>query len=112
MGRAGVTQLLAWMGLIAVLCVYAHWALQALGRRVPLPAPLQVLGRWARRLNAPFDADLRADRRRQERVQRARLQREAIARASEPVPLDEAVSWEGNVARAPFGRKPTRAKLH
>jgi hypothetical protein len=45
-------------------------------------------------------------------VQRARLQREAIARASEPVPLDEAVSWEGNVARAPFGRKPTRAKLH
>lgn len=108
-----MTQLLAWMGLIAVLCVYAHWALQALGRRVTLPGPLRGLVRLAQRLNAPFDADARADRRRQARVHRARLQREAIARASAPLPLDEPVSWEGNVARPRFGSKSrSGAELH
>lgn len=107
-----LTTLLAWMGLIAVLLISLHWALQAAGRRLPLPAPLRRLSGLLDGLARPFDADLRAERRRQQRVDRARIQREAIARASAPVPLDEAVSWEGNVASPQFGAKRPRQPLH
>ncbi|WP_374662550.1 hypothetical protein [Inhella sp.] len=107
-----LTDLLAWAGLIAVLLISLHWALQVAGRRLPLPAPLRRLSGLLDRLVHPFDPDHRAERRRQQRIDRARMQREAIARASAPVPLDEPVSWEGNVARPQFGAKRPRQPLH
>lgn len=107
-----LTNLLAWTGLIAVLLISLHWALQAAGRRLPLPASLRRLSGLLDALLLPFDADRRAERRRQKRVDRARIQREAIARASAPVPLDEPVTWEGNVARPQFGAKRQRHSLH
>lgn len=104
-----VSQAIAWLGLVAVGLISLHWLLDALlqrGRRLPagLRGLHHLLGSW----NNPFDAELRADRRRQARVERARQQRDAIARASAPVPLDPPVEWDGNVAHPQFGRKPAQ----
>ncbi len=105
-----VSTVLASLGLLVVALVALHWALDAalsVGKRLPkLLAMLHaLLDNWTE----PFNPDRRAERRRRQRVQRAQHQREAIARASAPVPLDEtpapSVAWEGNVARPEFGRK-------
>jgi hypothetical protein len=108
-----VTQIIAWVGLLSVLLIALHWALSAArrrGRRLPSPLHhlldlLDGMGHW-------FDADRRAEARRRQRVQRAQVQREAIARASGPVPLDPPVTWEGNVARPQFGGKTRPHNLH
>jgi len=103
------------MGLLAVGLISLHWLLAALLQRgLRLPAPLRGLHQLLDRLGGTFDPDARADRRRQARVERARQQRDAIARASGPVPLDPPVEWDGNVARPQFGRKsPQRShNLH
>ena len=104
-----VATVLASVGLLAVGLVLLHWVLDAAvhsGRRLPalLAALYALLDNWTE----PFNADRRADSRRRLRVMRAQHQREAIARASAPTPLDEApppsVAWEGNVAHPDFGR--------
>lgn len=109
-----VSLVMAWMGLSAVALVALHWALDALQRRGRLQS-----GFWQRvhgSLEAwvsLFDADRRADRRRAQRIQRAQTTREAIARASAPMPLDPpAVEWDGNVARPRFGHKAQPHNLH
>lgn len=112
-----VSQALAWLGLLAVLLVALHWALDArLQRGAALAAPLRrlhaLLGAWS----APLDGQRRAERRRKARQLRAQQQREAIARASASMPLDAAkpdVEWDGNVARPQFGRRaPRQHNLH
>lgn len=104
-----VSTALAWLGLLAVLLVTLHWVLDAALRRGALRRPVWLrlhglLDAWS----SPLDAQRRADRRRQARVRRAQQQRDAIARASGPVPLDPPVEWEGNVARPQFGKRPPR----
>ncbi len=108
-----LTKIIAWVGLLTVLAISLHWMLSAAqqrGRRLPA----WLIGALARfgSLGQLLDADRRADRRRQARVERARVQREAIARASGPMPLDPPVTWEGNVARPQFGAKGRQHNLH
>lgn len=101
-----VSQVLAWLGLLVVGLVLLHWALDAALRRgLRLPAVARSLHHLLDNWTLPLDPDRRADRRRQARVLRAQQQRDAIARASAPMPLDPPVEWEGNVARPQFGRK-------
>jgi hypothetical protein len=104
-----VSQVLAWLGLLTVGLIALHWMLDAALRRgTPLAGPLRGLHHLLDNWTAPFDLDRRADRRRQARVLRAQQQRDAIARASAPAPLDPPIEWDGNVARPQFGRKPAR----
>ncbi len=115
-----MSEALAWLGLLGVLLIALHWALDAALRRgARLAAPLhrlhELLGSGPRLL----DPERRAERRRQARVQRAQHQREAIARASAPMPLDppitpgQSVEWDGNVAHPQFGRRaPRQHNLH
>lgn len=109
-------QMLAWLGLIGVLLIALHWALdsaQQRGRR--LPAPLLRLLLLLERLPHGFSAQQRAERRRAERVRLAQQHREAIARNSRPAPLDSqppSVEWDGNVARPLFGRGRKRERPH
>lgn len=105
-----VSTVLASLGLLGVILVALHWALgAALQARWRVPAPLATLYALLDNWTELFNPDRRADWRRRQRVKRAQLQREAIARASGPAPLDESpapsVVWEGNVARPEFGRK-------
>jgi hypothetical protein len=107
--------LLAWLGLISVLLIALHWALeaaQARGRR--LPGALLRLLRLLERLPQGLSADTRAERRRAERLRLAQQHREAIARNSRPTPLDESppVEWDGNVARPQFGGERRRQRPH
>ena len=104
-----VSQALAWLGLLAVLLVALHWLLDAALRRgAVLAAPWRRLHGLLDAWSTPFDGQRRAERRRQARVQRAQQQRDAIARASGPMPLDTPVEWDGNVARPKFGSRPPR----
>lgn len=101
-----VSQVLAWLGLVTVALVSVHWALGAALRRGRLTlVPLRRFYRWLDELPTMLDAQHRAERRRQARVLRAQHTREAIARASAPMPLDTdpEVEWEGNVAHPRFG---------
>lgn len=100
-----LTQWFAGLGLLLVVLIALHWALDARLRRG------RLTGAWLQRLHAVLDGwgrgldpEHRADRRRHARVIKAQHQREAIARASAPMPLDEPVQWDGNVARPAFGR--------
>ncbi len=105
------TQVLAWLGLLAVALVTLHWVLDAALRRgTALAAPWRRLHGLLEAWTHPLDGQRRAERRREARVLRARQQREAIARASGPVPLDEEpqVEWDGNVAHPKFGRRSAR----
>lgn len=107
--------LLAWLGLISVLLIALHWALDAAharGRR--LPRPLLQLLLFLERLPQGLSADERAERRRAERLRLAQRHREAIARSSGPMPLDDAppVEWDGNVARPQFGGERRRQRPH
>jgi hypothetical protein len=104
-----ISQVLAWLGLLVVGLIAVHWVLgAALRSGTQLPSPLRSLHHLLDNWSTPLDADRRADRRRQARVLRAQLQRDAIARASVPVPLDPPIEWDGNVAHAQFGRKPAQ----
>lgn len=107
------SQAVAWLGLMAVALIGVHWLLDAMLReRRVLPAPLQRVHTWLDGWAAPFDAERRAERRRQERVRRAQHTRDAIARASAPMPLEPPVEWDGNVAHARFDKKPHTHSLH
>lgn len=107
------SQVVAWIGLLAVSLIGVHWVLDAALRQYPaLPSALRAVHGWLDGMAAPFDADRRAERRRRARVQRAMHQRDAIARASAPMPLDPPVEWDGNVAHARFDRKPPAHNLH
>jgi hypothetical protein len=105
-----VSTVLASLGLLGVTLVALHWALgAAMHARRRVPAPLATLYALLDNWTELFNPERRANWRRRQRVIRAQHQREAIARASSPMPLDEApapsVVWEGNVARPEFGRK-------
>ena len=77
-----VSTVLASLGLLGVILVALHWALgAALQARRRVPAPLATLYALLDNWTELFNPDRRADWRRRQRVKRAQLQREAIARA-------------------------------
>lgn len=108
-----LSQVVAWLGLLAVMLIGIHWLLDnALTRRRHLPKALRAMHGWLDVWAVPLDSERRAERRRQARVRRAQHQRDAIARASAPMPLDPPVAWDGNVAHARFDKKPSAHNRH
>ena len=99
------TQLLATLGLIACIAMGLHMLLgPARQRRLALwwRGYQQRFSLWTRR----WSPEARAEERRRQRLCVASQHREALDRArSRPMPLDDAVEWEGNVAKPKFGQR-------